>query len=255
MKLKQAWTGIAAAVVLSACAIPQAKFDSEKLGAIKTITVAVPRQHYIAASSSGPVIVPGGGLIAAAIGGAISGGINASTNKQSVTFDELVSAKLGDTHFSRRLVDAIEAELRAEGFVVNEVDFSREDMPKSVFENGGYILKGQPYRGADAILVPVVGQAYFAPGPLSAFRRQVVGQIGIYKGDTLEPVFTRRLFFMTVRDSYSYMTYRGLVDDLPHAIQGLDDAAMSLVPGFVESLRSARQLPPAATATAEAKPQ
>ncbi|WP_431824556.1 hypothetical protein [Burkholderia sp. F1] len=151
--MKQAWMAVAAALLLSACAIPQAEFDSEKLGAIKTIAVAVPRQHYTAASSSGPIVIPGGGLIAAAIGRAISGGVNASTDKRSVTFDELVSTKLGDTHFNRRFVDAIEAGLRSEGFVVSETDLSQQGMPNALFENGAVKLEGQPYRAADAILV------------------------------------------------------------------------------------------------------
>ncbi|WP_413194984.1 hypothetical protein [Pararobbsia alpina] len=233
-----------ATLILASCAAPQPKLDSSKLATVRTIAVAVPhRAHYSAASSSGPIVIPGAGVIAAAVGAAVSGGINASTDKKALTFDEVVSAKLGDTHFSRRFVDAVEAELRVQGYTVSEIDLSQEGL-KTEFDRNTWSFKltgPQGYKAADAILVANVGEAYFAPGPLNSFTRQINGGIDIYKADTLEPIFTKRLSFLKFTDPYSYATYQGIVDDLPHAIQGLDDAAMSLIPGFSASLSATRK--------------
>jgi len=245
MKSPRLLTSLLAALVLCSCAAPQPKADISQLASVKTIAVAVPpRAHYLAATNSGLIFIPGGGLIAAAVGGAISGGINAATDKKAVTFDDVVSAKLGDTHFNRRLIDAVEAQLRAQGYTVSEITLSQVGL-KSEFDRSRFPfnLAGQHgYASADAILVANVGEAYFAPGPLNPFRRQISGEIDIYKADTLEPIFKKRMrFFHQFTDPYSYMTYQGLVSDLPHAVQGLDDAVMSLIPDFAAALAAAHQ--------------
>lgn len=91
--------------------------------------------------------------------------------------------------------------------------------------------------------------AYWAPGPLNSFKRQVSGDIKIFRGDTQESVFAKKLHFLKFSDPYSYMTYAQLTEDLPHAVSGLDEAVMGLVPEFAASLQSSRQTLPTAEQT------
>lgn len=93
----------------------------------------------------------GGGVIAAAISGAVAGGLNASVNKAPAT----------------------------------------------------------------AVLANRVSPQYFAPGPLNAFRRVVVGEIVMFKGDTHELLLRQRVYRMKPGDPYSYMMFDSLVKDLP----------------------------------------
>lgn len=231
------------AFLLTGCAAaPHADFDAQKLPRIKTVAVSVPhRTVYSVGTSNGPLVIPNGGILAAAIGGAVSGSINASTTKHAATFNDLVTAKVGDTHLYRRFVDGIEAELRNQGYVVSEVDLSQDSMPKVVMRGATAALVGPRYEGADAILIVNVGVAYYAPGPMSAFTRQVVGEISMFETSDYTMTFRQPVRLSRFDDPYSYGTYSSLVDDLPHAIQGLDDSMMGLVPQFGALLRSARQ--------------
>jgi hypothetical protein len=231
------------AFLLTGCAAaPHADVDVQKLARIKTVAVSAPHKTvYSVGTSSGPLIIPGGGILAAAIGGAVSGSINASTNKHAATFNDLVTAKVGDTHLYRRFVDGIEAELRNQGYVVSEVDLSQDGMPKVVMKGATAELVGPKYEGADAILIMNVGVAYYAPGPMNAFSRQVVGEISMFETSDYTKTFRQPVRLSRFDDPYSYGTYSSLVDDLPHAIQGLDESMMSLVPQFGALLKSARQ--------------
>lgn len=228
---------------LTACvATPRAEFDPQKLAQVRTVAVAVPATTtYLAGSAGAPIVIPGAGALAAAIGGAVSGAISASTSKRTVTFNELVAARLGDTNLSRRFEDGIEAELRNQGYVVKEIDLSQDGMPKLSFIANLASLNGQKYSGADAILVINLQPQYFAPGPLNSYTRQVTGEVTLFDASSYKVTFRRALHFLKFNDAYSYGTFSSLLDDLPHAIQGVDDAAMSLVPQFGTLLTNARQ--------------
>lgn len=44
-----------------------------------------------------PFLIPGGGVIAAPVAGAVTESVNASVSKALATFNDIVTAKLGDT--------------------------------------------------------------------------------------------------------------------------------------------------------------
>jgi hypothetical protein len=233
---------------MTACTTPpRSTYDSAKIGAVKTIAVATPKQtnyYAVSAGSGGGVLLLGPGILGAVIGGVVSGTINAATShRTNPTFNDLVTEKLGDTGLNRKFVDAIEAELRSEGYDVKEVDLAGEEMPRLVLKNHGttQALEGKPYPGADAIMVIENANGYFAPGSFSWYTRDAKANIAIYKADTFEPIFNETLKFnQGTSDSYHYTTYSELKDDLPHAIQGIDEAVMGLVPEFKSDLLASR---------------
>ena len=233
---------------MTACTTPpRTTYDSAKLQAVKTIAVATPKKtNYFAinAGSNSGVMVLGPGILGAVIGGVISGTIAAATSgRTNPTFNDLVTDKLGDTGLNRKFVDAIEAELRSEGYDVKEIDLAGDDMPKLVLKNHGttQALEGKSYAGADAIMVVGNLNGYFAPGSFSWYTRDVKASIAIYKADTFEPIFKEMLKFNQGNsDSYHYTTYSELKDDVPRAIQGLNEAVLGLVPEFKADLLAGR---------------
>jgi hypothetical protein len=244
LKLKFSSVGaLALAAVLTGCAAgPHPVVDDAKLRAVHTVTVVYPGQAvYESGTASAPILIPVGSLVVAAITGAVTGGVNASVSKAPATFNDIVSTKLGDTKLNRRFTDGIEADLRSHGYVVTEVDSSAPSLP--VFKRDDYTLlhaSGPAYRDSDAVLVIRVSPQYFAPGPLNSFRRMVVGEIVMFKGDTHEPLLRQRVYSETFSDPYSYMTFDSLLKDLPHAISGLDDSVMAQVVFFDKALDAAQ---------------
>ena len=239
---------VACATFMTACTTPpRATYDTAKVGAVKTIAVATPKKtNYFAVSagSGGGVLLLGPGILGAVIGGVVSGVANAATaHRTNATFNDLVTEKLGDTGLNRKFADAVEAELRSEGYDVKEVDLAGDDMPKLVLRDHGrtQALEGKSYAGADAIMVIDNANGYFAPGSFSWYTRDAKATIAIYKADTFEPIFNDQLKFNQGNsDSYHYTTYSELKDDLPRAIQGLDEAALGLVPEFKADLLASR---------------
>lgn len=263
MKLKFAkklLTVFVCATVVSACtAPPRATYDSAKIGAIKTIAVATPTKtnYYAVSAGTNPVMLIGPGLLVSAIAGAVSGAISAASHRTNATFNDLVMEKLGDTGLNRKFIDALETELRSQGYDVKEVELVGDDMPKLVVKDHGYTLalEGQHYTGADAIMVVQNTNGYFAPGSFSWYTRDVRAKVMIYKADTLEPIFNDRLTFNKGNsDPYHYSTYSELKDDLPRAIRGVDEAVMGLVPEFKTDLLASRGVS-AATAQPAAAPE
>ncbi len=199
----------------------------------------------------------GPGILGAVIVGAVSGAISVATSHRSnPTFNDLVMEQLGDTGVNRKFADAIEAELRSEGYDVKEVDLAGDDMPRVVLKDHGrtQALEGKSYAGADAIMVIGNAYGYFAPGSFSWYTRDVKASIAIYKADTLEPVFKDDLKFNQGNsDSYHYTTYSELKGDLPRAIQGLDEAVLGLVPEFKTDLLASRGVSEKTVQTATSK--
>jgi hypothetical protein len=239
-------------LLLSACADPKANYSTEKMTAIKTIAVALPPKTYYIASTPDGLSMIGG--IAGLVADGIASINSADRVKKRAAFNDLVTAQLGDTALNRKFADAVEAELTAQGYTVTEVDLSKDGMPKVVYDDRRiWSLKGSAYSGADAILVVQVNTAYFAQGTIYPYNREVLGDIKIFKSDTLEPAFQERLFFVKLSDKYSYSTYADLVKDLPHAIDGLNQATMSFIPEFAANLKASRQVTQTTSQPADGK--
>lgn len=138
---------------------------------------------------------------------------------------------------NRRLTDGIEDDLRSHGYVVKKVDSSEPVLP--VFKRDDHIrlqASGPAYRDSNAVLVIQVSPQYVAPGPLNSYGRMVIGEIVMFKGDTHEPLLRQRMYWQKFADPYSYMTFNSLIEDLPHAISGLDESVMAQVALFDKSL-------------------
>ncbi len=226
------------------------------MDAVKTIAVVTPKKtnYYAFSAGSGPVMIIGPGILVAAITGAVSGAISAASHRTNPTFNDFVTEKLGDTALNRKFVDAIEGELRNEGYAVKEIDLAGDDMPKLVSKNHGatWVLAGKRYAGADAIMVVQNTNGYFAPGSFSWYTRDVRANVTIYKADTFEPIFKDQLHFNKGNaDPYHYTLYSELKGDLPHAIQGVDEAVMGLVPNIQADLLASRGVSAATVQTAK----
>ncbi|WGS47533.1 hypothetical protein LFL97_41110 (plasmid) [Burkholderia sp. JSH-S8] len=258
------------ALMLAACASkPQYEFDTQKLSSIKTIAVAVSRPTvYFAVTAGGPIIVPipGVNLLAAAVGGAIAGGTAAISTRTNKDFNELVKSELGDTGLNRKYIEALEAELRAQGYQVKEIDLLQAGMPKIAGDWLHPTLKGDAYLGADAIMIASANTGYGANGLGWPYVRSVNSQIRIFSAKTYEAIFSQNIFYPMpgyikpsagsggvnkntgsnfTQDAkedapYAYPLYSDLVKDLPNAIKGVDEALMSFVPQFRTALLTSR---------------
>lgn len=240
---------ISSATLLTGCATrPLFAFDTNQMSSIRTIAVSAPKPTTYFVSTAGVMFIPVPGLsmLAAAVGGAVAGGANAASSRIGNDFDRLVKEKVGDTELNRRFVDMLEAELRAQGYEVKEIDLSEDGMPKIAEDGTGLILKGNAYSGADAIMIAPSLTGYFAAGIAAPFTRSVSTEIRIFKADTLAPIFTENLTYYKAQDPYSYNWYSALVEDLPHAVQGLDEALMGLGPKFRVLLFASRGISPTA---------
>lgn len=258
-------------MLLGACASkPQAEFDMQKMSSVKTIAVAVPMPTiYFAVTSGGPIFVPipipGASVLAAAIGGTIAGGSAAASTRTNKEFDSLVKDRLGDTQLNRRYVDSLENELRAQGYRVKEIVLGQTGMPTIAGDWLHPVLKGEPYTEADAIMIAPVNTGYGANGLGCPYVRVVNSRIRIFSSNTFDPIFSQNIFYSSPcqvasgsnRDfdknnwansnqgpvesvPFSYQFYSDLVKDLPHAIQGIDEALMSFVPQFHTALLESR---------------
>ncbi|WP_186041983.1 hypothetical protein [Burkholderia gladioli] len=235
---------IAVLAMLTGCAVgPHPEVDAGKFGTVHTVTVVYPgKMVYTGGSASAPLAIPGIGLIGAAIAGAVKGIANASVSKAPATFDQVVTAKLGDTKLSRQFTNGVEATLRAHGYEVSEVDASAAGLPTITHDEHGMLhAQGPVYQGSDAVLFINVSPEYFAPGPLNSYARVVVGEIVMFKSDTHDAVFRYRFQSRKFSDPYSYATFASLVQDLPRAIKGLDESVMAQVGLFGQSLDIAQR--------------
>lgn len=269
MKIMNKLAVVFVTLLLSACASkPQVEFDAEKMSSIKTIAVGVPKPiKYFAVTSGGPVFIPipGVGLLAAAVGGVVAGSVAAASTRSNKDFDSLVKDRLGDTGLNRRYVEAIENELRAQGYQVKEINLGQDGMPEIAGDAMHPVLKGKPYAGADAIMIVPAVAGYGANGVGCPYVRTVNSRIRIFTSNNFDTVFSQNFFYMATcqvdsginrgvfenmnanrdikkPDPYSYQFYSDLVADLPHAIQGVDEKLMSLVPQFRTALLSSRGL-------------
>ena len=233
---------IVALSVLAGCAAePRAEVDAGKLRTVRTVTVVYPgKTVYSGGRAQMPLLMTGGGLIGAALTGTVTGLVNASTAKQNrLAFDDIVTAKLGDTKLNRRFTDGIEAALRTHGYVVNEVDASTPSLPTfSRDEHNRWHASDPVYRGSDAVLLIRVSPAYSSGGPMSAYTRLIVGEIDMFSGDTHEVLLRQHVYWMKTIDPYTYHFMDDIVADLPHAISGLDEGMMAQVAVFNKSLDS-----------------
>jgi hypothetical protein len=263
------WTSAVFIMLLGACASkPQIDFDTYGMLSIKTIAVAIPKPTtYFAVTHGGPVFIPipGGSILAAAIGGAIAGGTVAMSTRTSKEFDRLVRDRLGDTRLNRRYVDGLEDELRAQGYQVKEIDLGEAGMPSIGGDMLHPVLEGKPYTEADAIMIAPVKTGYGANGVGCPYVRAVNSQIRIFSAKTFTPIFSQNIFFPAPcpvvsnsnedfgknnftnsnRNSqepvaFSYQFYSDIVNDLPHAVQGVDEALMSFVPQFRTALLASK---------------
>lgn len=222
--------------------------DSEKLAAVRTVTVVYPgKAVYIAFGPSGPihipVPIPGAGVVGALATGAVAGAVNAGLNKHDndspTSLNDLVTAQLGDTGLNRRFTDSIEAVLRNHGFTVKEVDASSPGLP--TIKPDGHRLwqaSGTPYQGSDAVLFVRVGTGYVTPGARHAYTRRVLGDIVMFRSDTYDAVLRQHVNWKQSDDPYSYSSIESLESDLRHAIDGLNEGLMAQVDPFDKLLDS-----------------
>ncbi len=239
---------LAAAATLSGCAAgPRPVVDEARFKPIHTITVIYPGQAvYYGSMVSAPIPIPVVGLVGAAIAGAVTGSINAANSKKRVTFDDLVTEKLGDTKLNRRFTDGIEAVLRSHGYIVKEVDASDPSVPRIDWDSHSTLRASGPvYSDGDAILAFKIAPSYTSPGLFYSYSRAVTGEITLFKTATYEPLMRQRLYWQPFSDPYSYATMSMLVKDLPHAISGLDEASLQQVTVFDKALDVAQHKPAA----------
>lgn len=235
-------SAITALSLLTGCAAgPRAEVDAGRLRTVHTVTVVYPgKTVYSGGRAQTPLLLTGGGLIGAALSGGITGLANASTAKHNAfTFDDVVTAKLGDTKLNRRFTDGIEAALRAHGYVVNEVDASTPTLPTfSRDDHNRWHASGPVYRESDAVLLIRVSPVYSSSGPMSAYTRLIIGEIDMFTSDTHEAVFRQPVYWMKTIDPYTYHFMDAIEADLPHAISGLDESMMAQVGVFDKSLNT-----------------
>ncbi|WP_193102509.1 hypothetical protein [Burkholderia sp. Z1] len=248
------------------------------MSSVKTIAIDVSRPTaYFAVTAGGPIIVPipGVSLLAAAVGGVIAGGTAAVSTRTNKDFNSLVKSELGDTGLNRKYIEALEAELRAQGYQVTEIDLGRAGMPKIAGDWLHPKLEGEAYSGADAILIAPANTGYGANGLGWPYVRSVNSRIRIFSAKTFEPIFSQNIFFpipsrisptsgsggvnkntgsnfaSDVKENgpYVYPFYTDLVKDLPNAIKGVDEALMSFVPQFRTALLTSRGITESASAS------
>jgi len=222
--------------------------NSEKLGAVKTVTVVYPgKAVYIAFGPSGPIHIPipipGAGVVGALVTGTVAGAVNAGLGKNDndspTSLNDLVTAKLGDTGLNRRFTDSIETVLRNHGFTVKEVDASSPGLP-TVKPDGhrSWQASGSPYQGSDAVLFIRVGTGYLTPGFHHAYTRRVIGDIVMFQSDTYDAIVRHHVNWKQSDDPYSYSSIESLENDLQHAVDGLNEGLMAQVDPFDKSLDS-----------------
>lgn len=235
--------------LLGACAAPpRSQFSGDEMKSIKSIVVETPsKTNYFAESAGGSplIVLPGAGVLVAAVSGAVSGTVDALTHKTNPTFNDLVIAKLGETDINRKFVDGLEASLREQGYDVREVGSDAPGMPKTTLKLAQYPnLNGAAYHGADAIMAVSIKSGYYAAGIFEPYVRSVIVNVAIFRADTLKPVFRDRLAQYVMHDSvFSYLRFDALTADLPHAIRGIDDTMMGFVSEFNADILASRGMP------------
>lgn len=234
---------IAALATIAGCAsAPHPEVDAGKLRAIHTVTVIYPgKTVYTASRVQMPLMLVGGNVLTAAMTGAATRLVNSTVPKQDPhAFDDMVTAKIGDTQLNRRFTDGIEAALRSHGYVVREVDHLVPTLPTfSYDEHLHWHAAGPEYRDSDAVLLIRVAPSYDSSGPMSAYTRLIDGEIVMFTGNTHEAVFRQRVHWMKTIDPYTYHFVENIEADLPRAINGLDESMMAQVGLFDQSLGDA----------------
>ncbi len=219
---------ICAAAIFSGCATQTSgqlsAANAEKLRAVKTIAIATPLNvsYYTTTGAVPMVLFPGAGVIANMASGAVSGTLNSGAKSSTDEFNKLAVESRGGKLPSQDALDTVKTELSNSSFSVSEVDLAQDGAPKLKLE--GYLLtmSGDPYRGADAIMVITLQPGYKAPGPLNSYRREVIGSITVFDSASLKPIFRKGIRYWKTFDESSYLTYASLKEDLPKAIGALD---------------------------------
>lgn len=228
------------AALLSGCASmderpPQA--SAQDLNKLKSIVVVKPRPSVYSASVAG-VMVDGsaGGVGQAAMAGAISGYLSATTQARAGGFNGLVKARFPTLDLSREFVDALKGQLNGPTLVVteeegpealNQVKVSWKtasiDVPPGVLMNYA--------KGADAILLLGITNGFFAPGPLNAFKRSIRVHVLLIDPKTGALLINREAaMHYRFSDPFSFHTYSGLTEDMDSIVQGLRDGLMEQLP-------------------------
>jgi hypothetical protein len=229
--------------ILAGCATqaPVPPINAQKLATIKRIAIAAPTtSQYFASVGAAPVTnFANGGLGVNAASGVVSGLLTSVSQSRASGFDSLVKSRLPALDLNREFVERLGAELTAQGYVVTEVELGKAGAPIVTRDNGArtYSIRGNGYADADAILwVPIV-TAYFAPGPLNAYKRSVSADAHLF-ARTDELIAHQYFGFQKAfSDDYSYNTYNGLTEDLDRAMDGLREALLGLVPEICKMLK------------------
>ncbi|MCE4062937.1 hypothetical protein LXM60_22310 [Pandoraea sputorum] len=222
----------AIAGLLSACA-PKPVVNKDKLAAIKSVVVVVPDVAHYGASSldNGPLILGGSPTdrLTTAVSNLADAIGNATREKKTAIFNDIVVDRVGDTGVNRRVAAGVEDILRRQGF--NVLEISAEQF-KGIREGGaapkvdGYVHIG-------------LTENYFVGGSLTAYMRSVALTVRIMSSDHRDLIYMSA-HIKTPHDAPYYNTYARLLEDLPNAIAGLDNAVLAQLPEFEASFKSSR---------------
>ncbi|SNU89441.1 hypothetical protein PSP20601_03062 [Pandoraea sputorum] len=223
---------VVAAGILSACA-PAAVVNKDKLASVKTVAVVTAEKPVYRANSVDSARMIGftpTDLIVAAVANVAGAVGNANREKNTASFDELVTQRVGDTGVNRKVTDGVIDVFRRQGY--NVVEVSAEQF-KAVREGAA------PEQKVDAYVQSTLAENYFAASSLAAFMRTVKLSVQILGPDAKDVIYSSTHTKLP-HDAPYYNTYARMVDDLPTAVQGLDSALLTQLPEFAASFKSAR---------------
>lgn len=247
--LRTLLTVIGTTALFSGCAAPTSSgvgpANADRLRSVKTIAIATPLNvsYYTTTGAAPTVLFPGAGAIANIASGAVSGTLNSGAKNSTDEFNKLAIESRGGRLPSQDALDTVKTELSNGSFSVSEVDLAQDGAPKLKLDGYLPIMTGNPYRGADAIMVIALQPGYKAPGPLNSYRREVIGSITVFDSASLKPIFRKGIRYWKTFDESSYPTYAGLKQDLPKAINALDkittEELLGATKAFIAATRQA----------------
>lgn len=226
---------LSASTLVGCVTVPPAKpIDKEKLSAIRSIGIAIPKQTAVSAfvGAAPTANYVNNSTTGAIMSGAIGGFLTGYSQSRAAGFDALVKQRFPTLNFGQVLADALSRELSGSGYrvvtYVPEIDENLAKKPATPED----LLKMKPNDvNVDAVLILAPHTSYQAPGPLNSYTRYVMLNFSLIdvpsKTIVLDRGFTYRKHFS---DDYSYNTYASLSDNLPEAIDGLHKALLDFVP-------------------------
>lgn len=225
---------------------PAPPVDAQKLAQVKRITIATPaKSKYLASVGAAPVVgFADGGVGANAVSGLVSGLLTAITQSKAEGFDNLVKSTLPGLDINREFVDRVKSELTAQGYAVTEVELGKDGAPVVTGDpkTRTFSMTAGRYADADAILWMPILTAYWAPGPLNSYARNVSADVHLFSVHTNDEIAHRTYRYVRVfGDEFSYATYNGLTENLERAIGGLREALLAFVPEIATMLKKAAQ--------------